>query len=84
MKNSFEPLHWYLLEKGFVHPIFRFWFLVTFGEEVTKIWKYYIIFVYILQGNHASKVTQIPETKRQKYVMNEPIDFVVGLSEHWI
>ena len=21
----------------FVHPIFRFWFLVTFGDEVTKI-----------------------------------------------
>ena len=29
----------------FVHPIFRFWFLVTFGDEVTKILKYYIIFV---------------------------------------
>ena len=21
----------------FIHPIFRFWFLVTFGDEVTKI-----------------------------------------------
>ena len=29
---------------------FCFSFLVTFGEEVTKIWKYYVIFVYILQG----------------------------------
>ena len=34
----------------FVHPIFRFWFLVTFGNEVTKIQKYCVIFVYILQG----------------------------------
>ena len=24
----------------FVHPIFRFWFLVTFGDKVTKIRKY--------------------------------------------
>ena len=23
----------------FVHPIFRFWFVVTFGDEVTKIQK---------------------------------------------
>ena len=59
----------------FVHPIFRFWFLVTFGDEVTKIQKYYVIFVYILQGkmgktekklkeNHTTKVTKIPKTKR--------------------
>ena len=66
----------------FVHSIFRFWFLVTFGDEITKIRKYYIIFVYILQGkmgktekirkkNHATKVTKIPKTKRRKYGMNE-------------
>jgi len=59
----------------FVHPISRFWFLVTFGDEVTKIQKYYVMFVYILQGkmgktekprkeNHATKVTKIPKTKR--------------------
>ena len=24
-------------KKCFVHPIFRFWFMVTFGDEVTKI-----------------------------------------------
>ena len=34
----------------FVHPIFCFWFLVTFGNNVTKIQKYYITFVYILLG----------------------------------
>jgi hypothetical protein len=33
-----------------VHPIFGFWFLVTFGDEAMKIQKYYVIFVYILQG----------------------------------
>ena len=60
----------------------HFWFLVTFGDEVTKIQKYYVIFVYILQGkkgktekkrkeNHATKVTKIPKTKKRKYGMNE-------------
>ena len=48
-------------------------FLITFGDEVTKIQKYYAIFVYILQGrmgerkkwreNQATKVTKIPKTK---------------------
>ena len=66
----------------FAHPIFCFWFLITFGDEVTKIQKYYLIFVYIWQGkmgktekewkeNHATKVTKIPKTKRRKYGMNK-------------
>ena len=66
----------------FSHPKFRFWFLVTFGDEVTKIWKYYEFFVYILQSkmgkteknwieNNATKLTKIPKTKRQTYGMNE-------------
>ena len=66
----------------FVHLIFRFWFLVSFGNKVMKIRKYYVIFDYILQGkmgktekigkeNLATKVTKIPKTKRQKYEMNE-------------
>ena len=52
------------------------YFLVTCGEEVTKIRKYDVIFFYILQGkmgktektekNHATKVTKIPKTKRPK------------------
>ena len=63
----------------FVHLIFCFWSLWA-----TKLRKYYIIFVYIfiLQGNmgkteknrkenHATKVTKIPKTKRQKYGINE-------------
>ena len=53
----------------FVHPIFRFWILVTFGDEVMKIQKYYVIFVYILQGKmgktekNATKVTKNQKTK---------------------
>ena len=39
-----------IIEYCFVHPIFRFWLLVTFGDEVTKIQKHYVIFVHILQG----------------------------------
>ena len=34
----------------FRYPIFRSWVSVTFGDEVTKIRKHYVIFVYILQG----------------------------------
>ena len=52
--------------------------LVTFGNEVTEIRKYYVfIFVYILQGkigemvknwkeNHATKVTKIPKNQKTK------------------
>ena len=60
----------------------HFSFLVTFDDEVTKTRKFYVIFVYILQGKmgktgknqkeiHATKVTKIPKTKRRKYGMNE-------------
>ena len=57
----------------------NFSFLVTFGDEGTKVRKYYVIFVYILQGktekiwkeDPATKVTKIPKTKRRKYGMNE-------------
>ena len=45
-----------------------------------KIQKYYVIFVYILQGkmgkaekNQATKVTKTPKIKRQKYWMNETL-----------
>ena len=62
----------------------HFSFLVTFGDGVTKIQKYYVLFVYILQGkmgnteknrkeNHATIVTKIPKTKRRKYGMNETL-----------
>ena len=61
----------------FVHPIFRFWF---WSLLPTKLQKYYVIFVYILQGkmgkaekNQATKVTKTPKIKRQKYWMNETL-----------
>ena len=49
-----------------------------------KMRKYYVIFVYILQGkmgetekhrkvNHTTKVTIIPKTRRRKYGMNKTI-----------
>ena len=55
----------------FVHFIFRFWFLVTFGDRVTKIQKYYVIFVYILQGKmgkmekNGKKIMQLKWPKYQ-------------------
>ena len=55
-----------------------------FGDEVTKIQKYHIIFVYILQGktgkgenwkeNNTTKATKIPKTKTRKYGMIETND----------
>ena len=59
-------------------PSSHFWFLVIFGDVVTKIQKYYVIFVDILQGkmskteknrkeNHSAKITKIPKD----YGMNE-------------
>ena len=49
---------------------------------MTKLRKYYVIIVYILQGkmgkteknwkeNQATEMTKIPKTKRQKYGMKE-------------
>ena len=49
----------------FVHTIFRFWFLVTFGDEVTKIQKYYVIFVYILHGKMGKMGKMEKETERK-------------------
>ena len=44
----------------FVHPIFRFWFLVTFGDEVMKIRKYYVImFVYFFTEQGKMGKTEI-------------------------
>ena len=56
----------------FVHQISRFWFLDTFGDEVTKIRKYYVIFAYILQGKmgktqkSGKKIMQLKWPKYQK------------------
>ena len=40
-------------------------FLVTFGDEVTKIQKYFVIFVYILQGKMGK--TEKTERKSRNY-----------------
>ena len=39
----------------------HFSFLVTFGNKVMKIWNYYVIFVYILQG----KMGKMEKTERK-------------------
>jgi hypothetical protein len=62
----------------FIHPIFRLWFVVTFGNLVMKIRKYYIILVYVLQGKRGKtkngmKITQIKLPEYQK-----PIDENMG------
>ena len=45
--------------------LYHFSFLVTFGDKVTKIPKYYIIFVYILQGKMGK--TEKTERKSSNY-----------------
>ena len=67
----------------FVHPIFRFWFLDTFGNEVTKVRKLRNLCLHFARQdgqdgkkqkeNHVTKVTKIKKPKRLKYVMNETI-----------
>ena len=55
--------------KSFVHPIFRFLFLVTFGNEVMKILHNLCLHLARQDGedgkkrkeNHATKVTKIPK-----------------------
>ena len=47
------------MRECFIHPIFRFWFLVTFGNKAMKIQKYYVIFAYILQGKNEKKIMQL-------------------------
>ena len=65
----------------FVHPIFCFLFLVTFGDEVTKIQKYYVIFVYILQAKIEKKTgKKITQLKWQKY--QKPKDKNMGWTKH--
>ena len=64
-------------------------FLVNFGDEATEILKYYVIFVYILQGKMCKmekiekimqkKVTKIPKTKTRKFRMNETFRFSILL-----
>ena len=76
-------------DKCFVHPIFRFWFLVTFVDEVMKILRNLCLHFARQDGqdrkkwkeNHETKVTKIPKTKRRKYGMNETMDFNLIVSK---
>ena len=76
-KGNVWPCHGNYSILCFVHPIFRFWFLVTFGNKVTKILRNLCLQFARQDGqnrkkkrkeNHATKVT-----KRQKYGMNETL-----------
>ena len=74
----------------FVHPIFHFWFLVTFGDEVTKICNLCLHFAR--QGgqdgknwkeNHATKVTNdlsfaSTETKFKNPITKTQNNFLVN------
>ena len=69
----------------FTNVVFIPFFVVGFWSVLAiKLQKYYVIFVYILQGkmgkteknrkeNHATKVTKIPKTKRSKYGMSKTL-----------
>ena len=50
---------------SFAHPIFGFWFLVTFGNEVSKILR-----------NLCLHFASDQNTKRRKYGMNETLLFM--------
>ena len=60
--------------KSFVHPIFGFWFLVTFGNEATKILHNLCLHFAKHDGqdgkkqkeNHTTKVIKIPKTQKTK------------------
>ena len=66
--------------------VFRFWFLVTFADEVTKILCNLCLHFARQDGqdgknqkeNHATKVTKIPKTIRRKYGMNETIYYITS------
>ena len=70
---------WFLHDICFIHPIFHFWFSVTFGYKDTKILPNLCLHFARQDGqdrknwkeNHATKVNKIPKTKRRKYGMNE-------------
>ena len=63
----------------FAHPIFQFWFLVTFRDEVNKILTNLCLYFGRQDGhegkkrkeNHAAEMTKILKTKRPKYGMNK-------------
>ena len=52
----------------FVHPIFRSWFLITFGDKVTKILRNLCLYFARQDGKKQKEnhPTKIPKTKRRK------------------
>ena len=66
------------------HPILVTWFLVVFGDEVTKILRN-SLFTFLLskarqakqkfkvKKNHATKMTKKPKTKLPKFVMSRAL-----------
>ena len=56
----------------FDHPIFHFWFLVTFGDEDTKIQKYYVILVYILQ----EKMGKMEKNRKDNYATYSKVSII--------
>ena len=56
----------------FVHPIFRFWFLFTFGDEVTKILRNLCLHFARQDGQDGKKqkenhATKMSKNQRRKY-----------------
>ena len=69
--------------QNFVHPIFHFWFFITFADKVMKIQNYYVIFVYILQGKTEKKERksrnlsdQNPKDQKMKLWNEQYINFI--------
>ena len=64
----YMSLYWLV----FCSSHFSYFVLVTFGDKVKKIWRYYVIFVYILQGKmgkmekKGKKITHLKWPKYQK------------------
>ena len=58
----------FLFDNCSLHLIFYFWLLVTFGDKVTKIQKYYVIFLCKARCKKKTvkKITQLKWPKNQK------------------
>ena len=66
------------------HPILVNWFLVVFGDEVTKILSCPFCLANLKHRteNHTTKVTKKPKTKLPKYVMSRAKETKSGNSYH--
>ena len=71
MYSPYYYRKWFFCDICFIHPIFRFWFLVTFGDVVTKILSNLCLHFARQDGQDGKKGKKIPKTNRRKYGMNE-------------